>query len=276
MTIELLNPESYSKATFDFITGLQVTHQCIVPKLLMKATSDVQAQTVSEILLGERVAILETLNDWVRIACERDGYTGWVLMKHLCLINHQASPYYICVPVSHIYEEASLKSRPLQSVYMTSEIDVVGNEMNGFLPIDGGGWIYAKHVLAVNGLDFDPVNIAEKFIGSAYLWGGRSYEGLDCSALVQLSIFMAGYRVLRDSSMQAQSVGRCLVNDEQAERGDIAFFQGHVGFMLDQDNLLHANATHMAVTIDPVVDVIEWVARDTDKEPFLGYRRLTI
>jgi hypothetical protein len=275
MTIELLNPENYSKGTFDFIAGLKVTHQCIVPKLLMKATSDIQAQTVSEILFGERVAILEALNDWVRIACERDGYTGWVLMEHLCLINHQTSPYYVCVPVSHIYEEASLKSRPLQPVYMTSEIDIMGSEVNSFLPIHGGGWIYAKHVLIAGDLNFDPVNIAEKFIGSAYLWGGRSYEGLDCSALVQLSIFMAGYRVLRDSGLQAQSVGRYLARDEQVRRGDIAFFQGHVGFMLDRDNLLHANATHMAVTIDPVVDVVEWVAEDTDKEPFLGYRRLT-
>jgi cell wall-associated NlpC family hydrolase len=275
MSLTLLDPNNLVENSPNLIGNIEATHQCAAPKALIKAEPNTGSQSVSELLFGELVAIIETNHDWFKIACERDGYVGWV--KGNALRDYRSSistTHYVIAPISHRYREPSLKSEPLASFFMTSSIEVIGGAENGFLPLKDDGWIYAKHVAVADALTYNPVVVAKKFIGSAYLWGGRSYEGLDCSALVQLSLFMAGTSVMRDSGMQFDSIGRLLDDNEQPICGDLAFFPGHVGWMVDGSNILHANATHMAVTIDPIDDVIRWVASETDKPPFLGYRRI--
>jgi cell wall-associated NlpC family hydrolase len=98
--------------------------------------------------------------------------------------------------------------------------------------------------------------------------------GIDCSGLIQVSLSACGYRVLRDSGSQFHSIGSALGDKELPRRGDLAFFPGHVGFMIDGLHLLHANATNMAVTVDALDDVIEWVRAEGAENPFLGFRRL--
>jgi cell wall-associated NlpC family hydrolase len=277
MSFRLLDPDNLLESNPNLLGTIDVTHECVVPKVLMKAEANDQSQSVSELLFGERVAIIDTNSDWFKVACERDGYIGWVPTNTLEVCEaYASSTHYVTAPISHRYNEPSLKSKPLATMFMASALEISGVAQNGFLPLKGGGWIYAKHVTPSSALNFDPVDTAEKFIGSAYLWGGRSYEGLDCSALVQLALFMTSISVLRDSGMQFHSIGRLLEDNEIPVRGDLAFFPGHVGWMVDDAHILHANATHMAVTIDPVDEVIQWVAKETDKSPFLGYRRITL
>ena len=274
MTLKIHDPAKSLDMNSTLVRGSQPTHRLITPKVLMKNTPNRKAPSVSEILYGETLTILDSEDGWSKIACERDGYVGWVQTESLseCNTKHDTY-YYISAPVTHIYRKASLKSDPLQPLYMTSIISITGGEENGFYPVEGGGWVYARHMLSEPALLLNPVDVAQRLIGSAYLWGGRSYEGLDCSGLVQLALFMSGFSVLRDSGMQFSSIGKLLKTGEQPVRGDLAFFPGHVGLMLDNRNILHANATNMAVTADPLEDVISWVAEETDKPPFLGYRR---
>ncbi|UTW55335.1 NlpC/P60 family protein [Kordiimonas sp. SCSIO 12610] len=243
----------------------------------MKKEPNCSSTTVSELLYGESVSILAEEKGWFQVACAHDGYMGWIKSAAVCerSADYKTS-HYVSTPVSHIYREPSLKSEPIHSVFLTTPLMVVGEIQDGFVPLSNGGWIYARHILAERELSVDPVDVAERFLGSAYLWGGRSYEGLDCSALVQLALMMSGQKVLRDSGMQFSSLGRLLETDEKPGRGDLAFFPGHVGWMIDGKQILHANATHMSVTIDPVEDVIEWVSKDIKGTPFLGYRRLNI
>jgi cell wall-associated NlpC family hydrolase len=275
MTLKLHDPDNILAAYGDMIGGLAPTHRISVSKTLLKETASRQSQSVSEVLYGETVTFIEQQGDWMKVVCLRDGYQGWIPADSVvtCRIKAEAT-HYISAPVTHIYSDASLKSEPLQACYMTSPIMITGDIKNGFYPVEGEGWVYAKHILAEAALSLDPVSTAKKFMGSAYLWGGRTYEGLDCSGLIQVSLFMSGLSVHRDSGPQFASLGRLLGEDEAPKRGDLAFFPGHVGWMVDAENLLHANATHMAVTIDPLKEVISWVAAETDKPPFLGYRRL--
>ena len=79
-----------------------------------------------------------------------------------------------------------------------------------------------------------------------YLWGGRSGFGIDCSALVQLSMLMTGRKVQRDSDMQAQTLGDEISRDA-LRRGDLVFWPGHVGIVEDKDTLLHATGFTMSV-----------------------------
>src|SRR4029078_3976669 len=101
----------------------------------------------------------------------------------------------------------------------------------------------------------DFVAVAERFVGTPYLWGGKTSLGLDCSALVQISMQAAVLSCPRDSDMQELALGK-FSSLASLRRGDLVFWKGHVAIAIDPDTLLHANAHHMMVAIEPTDDAI--------------------
>ena len=93
---------------------------------------------------------------------------------------------------------------------------------------------------------------AERFLGAPYLWGGRSPAGLDCAALVQLTRQAAGHSCPRDSDMQLAEIGVTLPKGTQPRRGDLVFWTGHVGIMLDAMRMLHSTGHYMTTVIEPL------------------------
>jgi cell wall-associated NlpC family hydrolase len=99
----------------------------------------------------------------------------------------------------------------------------------------------------------DWVAVAETFVGAPYLFGGKTWDGIDCSGLVQLAVQTAGGRAPRDSDMQEAELGEPLLPDHRPfARGDLVFWKAHVGVMVDETRLLHANGHHMQTVIEPV------------------------
>jgi cell wall-associated NlpC family hydrolase len=119
--------------------------------------------------------------------------------------------------------------------------------------LDGGGFIYTSHLAVIGAHDPDYVKIAERFLGAPYLWGGRTSVGLDCSGLVQLATAAAGHTLPRDADMQEAEAGEPLdiMAGAGLKRGDLVFWEGHVGIMTSTEDFLHANAFHMAVELEP-------------------------
>ena len=113
------------------------------------------------------------------------------------------------------------------------------------------GFVPRVHISPLTASCQDWVSVAEQLIGSPYRWGGRASTGLDCSALVQLSLALGGKAVPRDSGPQ-HAIGYALDETDELQRGDLVFWVGHVGIMQDGDRLLHANAHHMAVASEPL------------------------
>ncbi|MDH3581098.1 MAG: NlpC/P60 family protein, partial [Hyphomicrobiales bacterium] len=133
----------------------------------------------------------------------------------------------------------------------------------------------AAHMVPVSETVDDFVAVAERFTGTPYLWGGRTSFGLDCSALVQVSLQAAGAAPPRDSDMQEAVLGEALdvATDLSAlRRGDLVFWKGHMGVMRDPVNLLHADAHHMAVASEPLQDAVARIAEA--KGPVTSIRRL--
>ena len=105
--------------------------------------------------------------------------------------------------------------------------------------------------------------VAERFLGTPYLWAGRSSIGLDCSSLVQLALAEAGLKAPRDSDMQARELGMALdisAGLPEVQRGDLVFWKGHVGIMRDGETLLHANGHTMTTAMEPLAEAVARIA----------------
>ena len=235
---------------------------------------DAVASLETELLFGEDFTVYEQADGWSwGQAAGGDGYVGYVPSGAL------SAP----VPATHVvralsspvYPESDLKSRARDTLYMGSRVAVPeGEAVKGFVALETGGWIYARHLTEAGTVWGTPLDVARCFLGAPYVWGGRTAAGIDCSGLVQIALTAAGMTCPRDTDMQANGLGRRLTPDKAPRKGDIVYFPGHVGFMVDADNLLHANATHMAVTIDPLAIVIDIVREETDKPPLTCIIRL--
>jgi cell wall-associated NlpC family hydrolase len=105
----------------------------------------------------------------------------------------------------------------------------------------------------------DLVVVAERFLHVPYLWGGKTSLGLDCSGLVQVALTACGVPCPRDSNMQEAALGVTLSPARalsDLRRGDLLFWKGHVAIARDRDTLIHANAFHMAVAIEPIDEAV--------------------
>ena len=120
-----------------------------------------------------------------------------------------------------------------------------------------GLFLYARHLAPIDAREPDFVAVAERFLETPYLWGGRTSEGIDCSGLAQTALMAAGIPAPRDSDMQEAALGQPLPLDDalaHLRRGDLVFWKGHVGIMRDAATLLHANGWAMKVASEPLAE----------------------
>ena len=138
-----------------------------------------------------------------------------------------------------------------------------------FAVTNNGGHIPARHLAPLAAADDDFVAIAERFLGTPYLWGGKTSFGLDCSGLSQVALTACGIACPRDSDMQEQALGAPVdanAGFSNLQRGDLVFWKGHMGIVRDPATLLHANAFHMAVALEPIAEAIPRI-RASDGPP---------
>jgi len=271
------------------IDSSMVDGQVVAAMAPLRFDPEPDSETLTYVLKGEPLQVLGEKNNWLLVISVIDGYLGWLDQTAVSTTIDEPT-HRVSTPLSHIYSAPDLRSKPTCSVTMGSYLKVTGSAQNSFMPLETGGWVFNKHVSVIGNFASDPTTVAESMIGAPYLWGGRSKLGIDCSGLVQLALASCGHRVHRDSNTQFESLGRLLDDGELPMRGDLAFFPGHVGWMIDGIHLLHANATNMAVTINTVEEVAGWIAEEireqVDLDPsekpentseipsFLGYKRL--
>nr|WP_279347143.1 C40 family peptidase [Govania unica] len=246
--------------------------QVSTPRAPLKSRPEDGASYASELLFGESFTVYDDESSWAWGQAAADQYVGYV--PSAALGHLPAATHWVAALSSHVYPGPDLKLPPLMPLYLGSRVALQSTVPDkGFLPLASGGWVFAAHVRPLGDWAMDFVLEAERFLGAPYHWGGRSVAGIDCSGLVQMALSATGRDCARDTDQQAASIGRPVSLSEPRTRGDIVFFPGHVGIMLDATQLLHANATHMAVTINPLDEVIAIVAK-TAGEPVSGIRRV--
>jgi Cell wall-associated hydrolases (invasion-associated proteins) len=243
-----------------------------VPVAPLRHLPDLAHGIDTELLLGETVRVFDRKDGWAWVQAEQDGYVGY--LPEAQLAEPEDATHVVCVQRTFVYPEAELRRPPVSILSMGSRIRVTGEaETRGtrYLTLDDGTALIASHCLSLDRrMTDDYVEVAARFLETPYLWGGRSGFGIDCSALVQLSMMMAGQAVPRDSDMQ--SIAGSEIGRDELRRGDLVFWKGHVGIMEDERTLLHANGHTMTVArenFEAAVERIGWLySRPT------GFRRL--
>lgn len=238
--------------------------------MLCAAPPSEAATAVSQLLPGERFDVLDISGGWAWGYCAADHYVGYVPETALNAID--AGCTHIVIATSALlFAGPDIKAQVVGAYPVGSR--VAGTVDGAFLVLSSGACLHLRHLVPVDDIAPDPVSVACALNGMPYLWGGRGGGGIDCSGLVQFAFGRAGIAVPRDSDQQRAALGHALPDDEALRRGDIVFFPGHVGLMVDSENLVHANAFAMAVTIDPLSDVVARIAID-HAQPILSRRRM--
>jgi len=222
----------------DFPAGTQTSQRYISApstNLMIPTGSDLQMGT--QAIFGQRFDLISSENGAARGALysiiqdqDRIDYIGTVPAISVSDGPH-APTHCVEALAAAVFESADIKSK---------------------LYVEGRGYIHLKHLRDVKAVSpRDYTEVAKDMLGLPYIWGGTGHIGVDCSGLVQSALAATGVDAPRDTDQQEASLGRG-ASYGQRQAGDLVFWPGHVGIVIDGDRLLHANAFHMCVAIEPI------------------------
>jgi len=220
---------------------------CVVPVAPIRAEGSHRAEMVSQILFGETATIIHETKDFYQIQMHQDGYEGWCQKLQLQILPEGATIITKGYTTNWV-NNAVFNGHPIQLQIGTPIVsDAQANFVLTFTEasLDPTNNVFTPEALEI---------VVKQFLGTAYLWGGRSVFGIDCSGFVQMVFKLFNYKLPRDAYQQAE-MGEAIGFLAEAKPGDLAFFdneQGkitHVGILLSPNQIIHASAV---VRIDPI------------------------
>ncbi len=236
-----------------YATGTEHRVSLSVLPIFRTATENGMRET--ELLFGETFTVYEEKNGWAWGQANLDGYVGYVRADGLSPHVGSHPSHRVGTLRTIVFSKPDIKSTPEHFLSFGSRLSI-SETKDRFLSLADGGYVIADHCLPIDRSWSDPVFLAEYFLSTPYLWGGRSSLGLDCSGLVQLCLAGAGLVCPRDADQQEQAFcqDKAPATGAQAEvrpvRGDLIFWRGHVAIMRNDTEIIHANGTAMRVSID--------------------------
>jgi cell wall-associated NlpC family hydrolase len=210
----------------------------------------------TQLLFGEHFTIYEDKHGWVWGQAALDGYVGYARAESF---TPPAPPSHRVTSLSTpLLAAPDVKKGARDMLPMNAKVTVAEDgavERGRFVRLTNGSHVFAGHLAALDARNADWVTVAEQFVGVPYLWGGKTAAGLDCSGLVQTALEAGGIKSLRDTDMMEDSLGTALPQGAELKRGDLIFWKGHVGLMLDGARIIHANGYFMQVSVEPLITV---------------------
>jgi cell wall-associated NlpC family hydrolase len=250
--------------------------EVVAPQAPLRREPRPDALLDTEALKGERVTIYDAnAEGWAWGQLAGDEYVGWLPSAALA-VPGPAPTHRVAALRTLVFPGPSIRLPPIEALPFGAALNI-GRIDNRLATMPSGGYVPAVHLAPIGDNERDFVAVAERFVGAPYLWGGKTAFGLDCSGLVQIALSACGLPCPRDSDMQERALGSALDHKAASfklQRGDLIFWAGHVAIARDRDSLVHANAFHMAVVVEPVGEAISRI-RDTGSE-IASVRRMPV
>jgi cell wall-associated NlpC family hydrolase len=248
-----------------FVIG--VAYEVVAPQAPLRRAPRPDAPLATEALRGERVVIYESdAEGWSWGQLESDRYVGWLPTAALSAPGAPAT-HRVAALRTLVFPGPSIKLPPLEALSLGATL-AVARVQDRLAVTPTGGHVPAAHLTPIGQYESEVVAVAERFVGVPYLWGGKTTLGLDCSGLVQVALSACGMACPRDSDMQEVTLGVPidLGSDlSHLRRGDLIFWKGHVAIVRERGSLLHANAFHMAVAVEPLAEAVARIRSDGSK-----------
>jgi cell wall-associated NlpC family hydrolase len=243
--------------------------QVSAPVASLRKAPAPDAEQEDQLLFGELFDVLFETGEFAFGQARRDRYVGYVPIEALSAPvlppEHRVSALR-----TYAFAEPDIKSA-IVGLYSLNALVTIERREGVFVRGARTGWLVEHHLSPIGRFETDYVAIAERFLGAPYQWGGRESLGLDCSALVQQALYACGRACPRDTDLQRGFFPE--IAEAERRRGDLVFWKGHVAILLDPDTILHANAHHMTVAIEPLSEAIARIEAAGVGAP-LGYRRV--
>ena len=229
----------------------------------LRAEPHPEAGMDTQALFGERIDVYEIdMEGWAWGQLARDGYVGYLAADDLADDSAEAAATHrVLAPRTFVYPARNMKTPPLSALPMNALVHAMDSD--GTFARLREGYVWAPHLAPLDFAENDFVAVAEHFLHAPYLWGGKTWQGLDCSGMIQIALQAGGIEAPRDTDMQAAHLGTPLPLDANLMRGDLMFWKGHVGVMRDADILLHANGHFMQVTAEPLIEARARIAANS-------------
>jgi hypothetical protein len=203
-----------------------------------------------QLLLGDAVTVIDRDQGHAFVQAAKDGYCGWLAEDALTGEGPEPS-HWVAAPASHLYSAPSVQAPEIACLTLGARLAVLeqGLGKEGRFLRTPQGFVPAAHLRPLGAWLADPVAVAELFLGTAYLWGGNSRSGIDCSGLAQAAFLACGRPCPGDADLQ-QALGAPLPEGAPLHRGDLLFWKGHIALVVDAERLIHANGHTMSVAYE--------------------------
>jgi NlpC/P60 family protein/dipeptidyl peptidase-like protein len=230
-----------------YVEGRTLQVSCGVLGLYSNPVENTGQQT--QLLFGETFKNYEEKNGWLWGQADLDGYVGYARADGFAL--PEPATHRVSALATPLFFAPDVKQGTREILPMNAKLSVT--EPGGrFARLTNGLYVFSGHLTRIDSAASDWVEVAERFNGVPYVWGGKTSTGIDCSGLVQTALEAGGIKAPRDTDMMEAALGIWIAPDASLRRGDLVFWNGHVGIMLDGERLIHANGFTMQVSVEPL------------------------
>lgn len=245
--------------------------------IALRKTPDPAASLETEALYGEHLTVYDEAGGWAWAQLKRDNYVGYLPADALSRGLHEPT-HWVKSNGTFVYPKPDIKAPPVLHLSITSDVTIMDADIaipQRFSELATGGFVLTRHLEKRGRHVRDFVEVAERLVETPYLWGGRTRVGIDCSGLVQIALKAAGIDAPRDTDLQQAYLGQSIEFNaelDRLKRGDLVYWKGHVGIMIDGVMMVHANAHHMSTVIEPLLEATARISRDSG--PIAAIKRL--
>ena len=229
---------------------MQTNFYCNNPYINIYERPSINSKISSQIIYGEKFKILKKTKNFIKIRTFYDKYPGYIKNKNF--IKKFKPTHKVKVLKTKIYK--SNKFLPF-----SSEIEILKRRKN-YVMFKKNKWIKLKDIALINKKEKNFIKIFKLFKNCKYKWGGKTYQGIDCSALVQIFYKFNNKFFSRDTVDQIKYKKGSIIK-KKFKKGDIIFWKGHVAVCIDSKKLIHAYGPEKKVIIMPIHKTIKRIER---------------